>query len=221
MLALRGGGDGVEVCKTFLPQKSLGFGLWKEGFETWHIALFLVGLVFGNAALVMSGIMAKPTPGVLTLDKLLNPSESSIFKTFLITTVALFAKTHAMAWAQVWMGCKNNSFSKNPWDMNTGSRKAAPITTEDDLFKKTLHNIHGNDLENIPLTLTLHTLLVLVQPTAPVANLIMITYTVSRYLHTFWYSFYGSHEIRAMIFSIGCWANYAAAAQLLAACGAL
>ena len=34
LLALRGGGQGVEVAKTFLPQKSFGFGLWKEGFES-------------------------------------------------------------------------------------------------------------------------------------------------------------------------------------------
>ena len=34
LLALRGGGPGVEVsAKTFLPQKSFGFGLWKNGMR--------------------------------------------------------------------------------------------------------------------------------------------------------------------------------------------
>ena len=61
----------------------------------------------------------------------------------------------------------------------------------------------------------------LLQPTNAVAKLIMITYTASRFLHTFWYALYGSHEIRAMIFSINCWANYAAVFQILAACGVL
>ena len=45
--------------------------------------------------------------------------------------------------------------------------------------------------------------------------------TVARYLHTFWYAYYGSHEVRAMIFSLNCWANYAASAQILSACGVL
>ena len=115
----------------------------------------------------------------------------------------------------------HHSFSLNPWDKNTGSRNAAPISTESDLAKTTMHRIHNNDLENIPLTLFLHAILVLLQPTNAVAKLIMITYTASRFLHTFWYAFYGSHEIRAMIFSINCWANYAAIFQILAACGVL
>ena len=221
VLALRGGGQGVEVAKTFLPQKSFGFGLWKEGFETWHIAMFTAGLVGGNAALLLTGLIDRPTPGTLPLDQLLQPS-NPIFKLFLLTTVLLFAKTHFVMWAQVWLGCKNNRFSKNPWDTNTGSRKApAAISTESDLAKSTMHNIHGNDLENIPLTLFLHALLVLLQPTQSTATLIMATYTASRFLHTFWYAFYGSHEIRAMIFSVGCWANYAAVFQILAACGIL
>jgi len=61
-------------------------------------------------------------------------------------------------------------------------------------------------------------LLVLVQPTAATAKLIMVTYTVSRFMHTFWYAWYGSHEIRATLFSVNCWANYAAVFQVLAAC---
>ena len=138
-----------------------------------------------------------------------------------MTSVALVLKTHFMAWAQVVVACANNSFSKNPWDVATGNPKKMAIRTEDDLRKTTLHNIHGNDLENIPLTLVLHALLVLVQPSAAAAKLIMITFTASRFLHTFWYWFYGSHEIRAMIFSLGCWANYAAICQLLSACGVL
>ena len=97
----------------------------------------------------------------------------------------------------------------------------APRKTEQDLAKTTLHNIHGNDLENIPLTLVLHFLLVLVQCTESTAKLIMVTYTVARFLHTFWYFNYGSHEIRAMIFSVNCWANYAAVCQILSACGVL
>ena len=57
-----GGGQGVEVAKTFLPQKSFGFGLWKEGFETWHIAMFVAGLVGSNAALILTGLVARPAP---------------------------------------------------------------------------------------------------------------------------------------------------------------
>lgn len=114
--------------------------------------------------------------------------------------------------------CKNNSFSKNPWDLKTGSVSKVARTTEQDLFKTTLHNIHGNDIENIPLTLALHLLLVLVQPTYLAAQIIMLTYTVSRCLHTLWYAGYGSHEIRAMIWSLNAFANYAACCQLLAAC---
>eukprot|EP00316_Scyphosphaera_apsteinii_P017318 CAMPEP_0119312864 /NCGR_PEP_ID=MMETSP1333-20130426/27056_1 /TAXON_ID=418940 /ORGANISM="Scyphosphaera apsteinii, Strain RCC1455" /LENGTH=188 /DNA_ID=CAMNT_0007317543 /DNA_START=162 /DNA_END=728 /DNA_ORIENTATION=+ len=184
---------------------------------TWHIAVFLVGLVAGNVALLVLGIIDLPKPGNLKLEDLLHPS-NAVFKLYLITSAALFAKTHFMAWAQVWHGCKNNSFSKNPWDLATGNPNKPVLKTEQDLVKSTYHNIHGNDIENIPLTLILHTLLVLVQPTLQTAQFIMITYTVSRFLHSFWYSWYGSHEIRATLWSINCFANYAAVCQILAAC---
>jgi|EP00322_Chrysochromulina_rotalis_P012282 uncharacterized membrane protein YecN with MAPEG domain len=207
---------GTGASKTFLPQKSL-FPLWKDGFETWHITVFLVGLVFGNIYLVTMGIIDRPTPGKLKLDELLVPA-NPVFRLMLLTWAALFAKTHAMAWAQVWMGCKNNSFSKNPWDLNDGTKTKAAIKTEQDLVKSTFHNVHSNDLENIPLALTLHVLLVLVQPTLAAAKLIMLTFTVSRFMHTIWYMNYGSHEVRATLWSLSAFSNYAAIFQLLAAC---
>ena len=95
-----------------------------------------------------------------------------------MTSVALVLKTQFMAWAQVVVACANNSFSKNPWDVATGNPKKMAIRTEDDLRKTTLHNIHGNDIENIPLTLFLHMVLVLVQPTLLTAQIIMLTYTI-------------------------------------------
>lgn len=205
--------------QTFLPQKSL-CPLWKDGFETWHIWVFLSGLVFGNLWLITSGTIERPTPGKMPLDAIVTPS-NEVFRLMLLTTCVLFAKTHAMAWAQVLTACKNNSFSKNPWDYATGSAKVAPRKTEQDLVKTTLHNIHGNDVENVPLTLTLHALLVLVQPTLATARLIFVTYAASRVAHTFWYAWYGSHEIRAIFWSLNCWANYATVCQLLAACDVL
>ena len=224
----------AAAAKTCLPQRTLcplpnKFGGWKEGFETYHIALFLVGLIFGNIALLATGAVDRPTAGcaavnatagcaaaALPVQELLQPSNPTM-KLFLLTTVALFAKCHLMTWLEVWMGCKNNSFSKNVWDENTGNTKVQARKTEQDLFKQTCHNIHANDIENIPLTLALHTLLVLVQPTLTVARLVFITYTVSRFVHTCWYAGYGSHEIRAMIFALNCFSNYMAAVQILAA----
>jgi hypothetical protein len=60
-LRLRGAGsdDGAKAdpavaaaaAKTFLPQKSL-IPIWKDGFETWHIFVFLVGLIGGNIYLL-------------------------------------------------------------------------------------------------------------------------------------------------------------------------
>ena len=203
--------------KTFLPQKSY-FPLWKNGFETWHINVFVFQLIAANLYLIRSGAIDRPDPGSMPIDEVLDPSKNPVFRTMLLTTVALFAKTHAVMWAQVWLGCKNNSFSKNPYDTATGDPSVAPRTTEQDFAKTTMHHIHGNDLENIPYTLALHLLLVLVQPTAEAARLIMVTYVVVRYVHTFWYAFYGSHEVRATLFSVNCWANYAAVCQILSAC---
>lgn len=207
------------ASKTCLPQNSL-FPLWRDGFEAWHIWVFIVGLVGGNVGLVLGGVLDRPTPGKLSLEELLTPS-NPVFSLMLITTVILFAKTHAVMWLQVVMGSRNNSFSKNVWDVNTGSSSMASKTTEEDLVKKTMHHIHENDLENIPLTLTLHLLLVLVQPSLLTAQVIFLTYTIARLLHTLWYAWYGSHEVRAMIFSLNCFANYAACTQILAACGYL
>jgi len=209
----------VAKTQTCLPQDSI-FPLWKDGFKTWHIAFFLVGLIFGNLGLFLGGIIARPTPGALPIEDVLSP-ENPAFCVFLLTSAALFVKTHFMAWVQVWSGCKNNSFSKNAWDWKTGSPDAAAKKTEDDLAKKTYHNIHENDIENIPLTLFLHLVLVLIQTTVPTAKFIMITYAVSRYIHTFWYAWYGSHEIRATLWSLNCFCNYAAVCQIVAAAGYL
>ena len=59
VVALCGGEDAVvadAAGKTFLPQQSI-FPLWKDGFLPWHIYTFLVGLVFGNIALICKKVM--------------------------------------------------------------------------------------------------------------------------------------------------------------------
>ena len=83
------------------------FAIRLAGFETWHIDLFVAGLVGGNYALLATGLMGRPTPGALPLDAILQPSNPT-FKLFLLTTALLFAKTHLVMWAQVWLGCKHN-----------------------------------------------------------------------------------------------------------------
>jgi hypothetical protein len=128
----------TTTTKTFLPQEAL-IPLWKDGFETWHIAFFLVGLTGGNIFLLQSGMIDHPNPGKLPIDDVFNPSSNPVFRIFLLTSIALFVKTHAVAWAQVWLGCKNNSFSKNVWDKATGSTKVEARTTEQDLAKYSPH----------------------------------------------------------------------------------
>ena len=59
------------------------------------------------------------------------------------------------------------------------------------------------------------------QPTLAAAKLIMLTFTVSRFVHAVWYANYGSHEVRATLWSVNCFCNYAAICQLLAACDVL
>ena len=93
--------------KTFLPQKSY-FPLWKDGFQTWHINMFVAQLIAANLYLVWSGVMDRPNPGSMSMDEVLDPSQNPVFRTMLLSTVALFVKTHAVMWAQVstiWNGC--------------------------------------------------------------------------------------------------------------------
>ena len=141
----------AAAAKTCLPQRTLcplpnRFGGWKEGFETYHIALFLVGLIFGNIALLAAGAVDRPTAGcaavnatagcaaaALPVEELLQPSNPTM-KLFLLTTVALIAKCHLMTWLEVWMGCKNNSFSKNVW-----VSAAAPCASSSEASKQRLH----------------------------------------------------------------------------------
>ena len=86
--------------KTFLPQKSY-FPLWKDGFKTWHINMFVAQLIAANLYLVWSGVMDRPNPGSMSMDEVLDPSKNPVFRTMLLSTVALFVKTHAVMWAQV------------------------------------------------------------------------------------------------------------------------
>jgi glutathione S-transferase len=175
-------------------QKSL---IFTSGFAGWHIISFVVGIVVGSWYLA-AFVFPKPAGGFAILD----PKTNAVFATFLWTSAVLFLKTLAIPWTEVYIGCVNNSFTRNPEDLATGSGNVP--AKERDPIKERFNRIHQNDLENVPFMIMFALVMVLVSPEDWVAGILMKVNLTARIIHTVWYAIAGSHEIRATLWSINC-----------------
>jgi len=175
-------------------QKSM---IFRSGFYGWHILAFVVGIIGSNFVLA-TWVFDKPAGGTPLLD----PKQNEAFQTYLWTTVVLFVKVLAMPWTVVYIACGNNSFTRNPEDLNTGRLDIEYKTS--DPTKERINRIHANDLENVPFMIVLGLLMVLVNPSTTAANFYLILNLAARLVHTLWYAISGSHEIRATLWSINC-----------------
>lgn len=117
----------------------------------------------------------------------------------------------------MWVATANNSFYKNPEDISTGSAKRRAVVQPVALQQR-FSRVHRNDLENIPLFLALAAAWVFAaRPHYDTARFYMLLFTVTRFLHTIWYSAGGSHELRATFYSANVFAMVGICAQLLVA----
>lgn len=179
----------------------------------YHIIGFVVVFFAGNWALVK--YQFGPVVGGSFEQKF--SIENPTFRTFLLTSVILLIKLIMHAFWTVFFATKNNSFSKNPEDYNTGLASVAPSKRESDPEQDRAQRMHLNCLENYPLAVLCHLIMVSVGPDPTAASSFMWTYVGARCVWAFWYWNAGSHEGRAIMYSTGIFCNIGCCFQVLAA----
>ena len=184
------------------------------GWQIW--VLFFVPMLLINVFLSIS--IWEPSQVHVDIQTLFVPS-NEVFATFLTTTSLLVLITISTAFLAVYYAANNNSFSKNPEDLNTGNTNIAAKTREDDDKQDRVHRIHTNLLENVPLMIVMQFILVLVGTKESAAQFYMWGFFITRCLHFFWYFFAGSHEIRATFYSFGVFCTFGCIAQALSYAG--
>merc|ERR1711976_948941 len=146
-----------------------------------------------------------------TGDLIFDPKASYATKVFVATTLGNVALVIFAMWVNVCMAAAGNSFSKNPEDWNTGDpsidSKLAGEDDESDPSNARWARIHGNLLENVPITFALNLVMLFCKPSDMAVTLFMAPYPFIRLVHLFWYSIAGSHEMRATFFSLGIFCN--------------
>merc|ERR1712096_92240 len=104
-------------------------------------------------------------------------------------------------WTNVYKAAANNSFSKNPEDWNTGNMGVEPKLAGhgegEDVNNARWVRIHGNLLENVPITFALMLAMLFCKPSDSAVNWFIRPYPIIRLVHMMWYAIAGSHEIRA------------------------
>jgi glutathione S-transferase len=198
--------------KTFLPQKALIF----KDMQPIHIWMFMVGLIGSNWYLHQF-VWADPV--VLPLEERLDPTANPVFRTFLLTSVLNLALLPSLAFLTVMVATKNNSFSNNPEDFNTGALNVRPANHETDPDHQRANNIHRNALENVPLAVLCNLIMILSGYDTQAATFYMWTFPMVRSAHFVWYWNAGSHELRAALFSMGVFCNIGCMFQVLKVCG--
>jgi glutathione S-transferase len=207
--------DSKEIPpKSVLPQKAM---LIKD-MQVYHIWMFTIGIIAGNWGLHK---IVWADPLVLPLEERLDPDANPVFRTFLVTSVINLLFLPSFAFFTVMMMTKNNSFSNNPEDFNTGALQVRPTNRETDPDSKRANNIHRNALENIPLAVLCNLLMILSGYDAQAATIYMWVFPVARLAHCVWYWGAGSHELRAVFYTIGVFCNVGCLFQVLAVCGVM
>jgi glutathione S-transferase len=200
---------------TFLPQKALIF----KDMRPHHIWIFIGGLIAGNFFL-HKFVWDEPVQ-YLSFDDRFNPEKNPVFRTFLLTNIVNLAMLPSFAFLTVMMATKNNSFSNNPEDFNTGALSVRPSNREADADNRRANNIHRNALENIPLAVLCSLLMMLSGYNPEAATIYMTIFPITRLAHFFWYWNAGSHEIRAVFYTVGVFCNVGCLFQVLKACGVI
>lgn len=190
-------------------QKTLLFS-FLGGFPGWSIVLFAVATAVAPLVISMK-VLDPPGAGDIVLD----PKESYAAKMVLATTLANVSLTLLAMWVNVYKAAAGNSFSKSPEDWNTGSQATDSKLVAEDDGNARWSRIHGNLLENVPLTAILALAMLFCKPSDGAVQWFIVPYPIIRLVHMIWYSIAGSHEVRAMLFTGGLFCNFGCLAQCI------
>jgi glutathione S-transferase len=131
--------------------------------------------------------------------------ENPVFACYALAAALMIVKMMSQGWITVFRMAKINAGFRNPED----ARKSFgnPNPSQDQLlpneYVERSRRMHSNDVENIPLFLVAGLLYVCTAPSLGLAIGLFSTYVASRMAHFFVLLTHGSHEARALFWSLG------------------
>ena len=131
--------------------------------------------------------------------------QNPVFATWVIAASLMILKAVAMSWLTVVRMMQAKGGFRSPEDLRRTplNPHPDPRQLEPDERVERIRRIHQNDLENLPFFLVAGLLFVLAEPSLWLARLLLYGYVVSRLLHFAAYLTARTHDVRAMLWTLG------------------
>jgi glutathione S-transferase len=131
--------------------------------------------------------------------------QNPVFATWVIAASLMILKAVAMSWLTVVRMMQAKGGFRSPEDLRRTplNPDPDPRQLEPDERVERIRRIHQNDLENLPFFLVAGLLFVLAEPSLWLARLLLYGYVVSRLLHFAAYLTARTHDVRAMLWTLG------------------
>lgn len=131
--------------------------------------------------------------------------ENPLFATYAVAASLMILKAVGMSWLTVARMMEANGGFRSPEDLKKTPLNPHPDPKQlaPDERVERIRRIHLNDLENIPFFLVAGFLFLLTGPPLALAQWLLYGYVVSRLLHFLAYFTAQTHDMRAMLWTIG------------------
>ncbi len=128
-----------------------------------------------------------------------------LFATYVIAASLMILKAVAMSWLTVQRMVSANGGFRAPEDLRKTPLNPSPDPAQLLPNEKVerIRRIHQNDLENIPFFLVAALIYVATAPPLALAQWLLYGYVASRFLHFIAYLTAQTHDLRAMLWTIG------------------
>ena len=128
-----------------------------------------------------------------------------LFATYAIAAAIMILKVVAMSWLTVVRMTQAKGGFRSPEDLRKTALNPAPDPKQllPDERVERVRRIQMNDLENVPFFLAAGFLYVLAGPSLVEAQIVLYGYVISRLLHFAAYLTARTHDMRAMLWTVG------------------
>ena len=128
-----------------------------------------------------------------------------LFATYVIAASFMILKAAGMSWLTVQRMMRSNGGFRAPEDLRKTPLNPNPDPSQlaPNESVERVRRIHQNDLENLPFFLIAGLLFITTSPSLLLAQWLLYGYVVSRFLHFLAYLTAQTHDLRAMLWSIG------------------
>ena len=128
-----------------------------------------------------------------------------LFATYVIAASLMILKAVAMSWLTVQRMVSANGGFRAPEDLRKTPLNPSPDPAQLLPNEKVerIRRIHQNDLENIPFFLVAALIYLATAPPLALAQWLLYGYVASRFLHFIAYLTAQTHDLRAMLWTIG------------------